>query len=404
MPISVAEVCTATTAYFIGGGRWFTPEGAYKLVRAGGGGAVWHGFCRCSAFDKAGSQWNFVGKEDGRHMSGTGEIKAIPHSEDDILALLDAHFPRSGRGLLLGRGDDCALLAPADLPRALTCDVFVENSHFRTRYFTPYELGWKALAVNVSDLASAGAEPEGFALGLTLTGRESGEWLDACFSGMADLAGRWHMALAGGDLARADLLHFSVTAWGCVEYADLRRGRARSGDMLFTCGEIGLARAGLLALENAGTPEDVARVRREYPVSCAAHLTPEPRVDFALALAQLAERSGAAERVGLMDLSDGPARDLPRLLDSRRTGLGADVDLPDSALHAEVRRFAGKQGENAAEFAFRGGEDYALIGTCPPELWPAVEALGARKLGEARPGGMTLNGRPWTAPGFDHFG
>lgn len=151
----------------------------------------------------------------------------IPRSEDDILSLLDAHFPRSGRGLLLGRGDDCALLAPAELPRALTCDVFVEDSHFRTRYFTPYELGWKALAVNVSDLASAGAEPEGFALGLTLTGRESGEWLDACFSGMADLAGRWNMALAGGDLARAGVLHFSVTAWGRVECADLRRSRAR---------------------------------------------------------------------------------------------------------------------------------------------------------------------------------
>ena len=333
-----------------------------------------------------------------------GERKMIPRSEDDILSLLDAHFPRSGRGLLLGRGDDCALLAPAELPRALTCDVFVEDSHFRTRYFTPYELGWKALAVNVSDLASAGAEPEGFALGLTLTGRESGEWLDACFSGMADLAGRWNMALAGGDLARAGVLHFSVTAWGRVECADLRRSRARAGDVIFACGEIGLARTGLLALENAGTPEDVARVRREYPASCAAHLAPEPRVEFALALAELAERSGAAVRMGLMDLSDGLARDLPRLLDSRRTGLGADIELPDAALHAEVLRFAGEQGESAARFAFRGGEDYALIGTWPPELEHALETLGARRLGEVRAGGMTLNGTPWTAPGFDHFG
>lgn len=90
-------------------------------------------------------------------------------------------------------------------------------------------------------------------------------------------------------------------------------------DVIFACGEIGLARTGLLALENAGTPEDVARVRREYPASCAAHLAPEPRVEFALALAELAERSGAAVRMGLMDLSDGLARDLPRLLDSRRT-------------------------------------------------------------------------------------
>ena len=341
----------------------------------------------------------------GKSMSvSVGERKMIPRGEDDILSLLDAHFPRSGKGLLLGRGDDCALLAPAALPRALTCDVFVEDSHFRTRYFTPYELGWKALAVNVSDLAAAGAEPEGFSLGLTLTGREYAEWLDACFSGMADLAGRWNMALAGGDLARAGVLHFSVTAWGRVLYADLRRGRAHTGDMIFACGEIGLARTGLLALESAGTPEDVARVRREYPASCAAHLMPEPRVEFALALAELAERNGAAGRMGLMDLSDGLARDLPRLLDSRRTGLGADIELPEAALRDEVRRFAGEQGESAAEFAFRGGEDYALIGTCPPQLWPAVEALGVRRLGEVRAGGMTLNGTPWTAPGFDHFG
>lgn len=119
-------------------------------------------------------------------------------------------------------------------------------------------------------------------------------------------------------------------------------------DVIFACGEIGLARTGLLALENAGTPEDVARVRREYPASCAAHLAPEPRVEFALALAELAERSGAAVRMGLMDLSDGLARDLPRLLDSRRTGLGADIELPDAALHAEVLRFAGEQAESAA--------------------------------------------------------
>ena len=93
-----------------------------------------------------------------------------------------------------------------------------------------------------------------------------------------------------------------------------------------------------------------------------------------------------------------------RLLDSRRTGLGADIELPDAALHAEVLRFAGEQGESAARFAFRGGEDYALIGTCPPELEHALETLGARRLGEVRAGGMTLNGTPWTASGFDHFG
>lgn len=327
----------------------------------------------------------------------------IPHSEDDILALLDAHFPRSGRGLLLGRGDDCALLAPEAQPRAITCDIFAEDAHFRTRYFSPYDLGWKSLAVNVSDLASAGAVPEAFALGLTLKGGEDVRWLDSCFSGMADLASRWHMALAGGDLSRSALLHFSITAWGVVEHGDLRRGRARAGDMLFVYGETGLARVGLFALEGAETPEALDLVRQRYPAACAAHLRPEPKVEFGLALAELAEKENASKRVGLMDLSDGLARDLPRLLDSAASGLGADITLYAENLHTEVRAFAEEQGEAAESFAFRGGEDYALLGSCPPSLLASVEKLGARILGEIRPGLLKLNGTPWTAPGFDHF-
>lgn len=327
----------------------------------------------------------------------------IPHSEDDILALLDAHFPRSGRGLLLGRGDDCALLAPEAQPRALTCDIFAEDAHFRTRYFSPYDLGWKSLAVNVSDLASAGAVPEAFALGLTLKGGEDVRWLDSCFSGMADLASRWHMALAGGDLSRSALLHFSITAWGVVEHGDLRRGRARAGDMLFVYGE---TRSGARRSVCSGRSGNAGGPRSCPPALPGSLRGPSAAGTEGGIWIGAGGTGGKGRRVGSRR-TDGSfrrlARDLPRLLNSAASGLGADITLPAEALHAEVRAFAEDRGEDAESFAFRGGEDYTLLGSCPPSLLASVEKLGARILGEIRPGALKLNGTPWTSPGFDHF-
>ena len=195
-----------------------------------------------------------------------------PRSEDDILALLAEHFPVLHPDLLVGRGDDCAVLRPGG-PLAVTCDVFVEDVHFRRRYFSAADIGHKALAVNLSDVASAGARPTGFMLGLTLTGREDETWLHGLAEGMAALARRWGVGLAGGDLARATGLHLCVTAWGELP-ADLvhglRRARAREGDVVFMLGSLGLARVGLSLLEAAVGPDEAAAVRAAWPAACAA--------------------------------------------------------------------------------------------------------------------------------------
>lgn len=324
-----------------------------------------------------------------------------PRSEDDILALLAEHFPVRHPDLLVGRGDDCAVLRPGG-PLAVTCDVFAEDVHFRRRYFSAADIGHKALAVNLSDVASAGARPAGFVLGLTLTGCEDETWLHGMAEGMAALARRWGVALAGGDLARADALHLCVTAWGELP-ADLphglRRGRAREGDVVYAVGNLGLARVGLSVLEAAAGPEDMAVVRAAWPVACAAHLRPEPLVAEGTLVAQLA--AGDPERYSLMDVSDGLARDLPRLLD----GLGAVLDLPPDSLPDEVRRYAGEHGLDAARFAFEGGEDYALAGTCPPGHWPGLKRIlpSARRLGVVTGRDMVLNGARRTGGGFDHF-
>ena len=110
-----------------------------------------------------------------------------------------------------------------------------------------------------------------------------------------------------------------------------------------------------------------------------------------------------------MDVSDGLARDLPRLLNSRKSGLGADICLDEGGLHPEILSYCGQVGQNAASFAFDGGEDYAFAGTCPAEAWAELEALlssfsvPTAKLGTVRKGALTLNASPIASAGFDHF-
>ena len=123
-----------------------------------------------------------------------------PGSEDDILKRLSLHFPDTPETLLIGRGDDCAMLRPGG-PLCVSNDLFLEDVHFRRSYFTPEDVGYKALAVNISDLAACGARPQAFTLGLGLPDDVDVAWLDAFFAGMADAARPWRMALAGGDLS-----------------------------------------------------------------------------------------------------------------------------------------------------------------------------------------------------------
>lgn len=332
-------------------------------------------------------------------------------SEDDILGLVGRFFPAEHPSLLLGRGDDCAVLRPGG-PLAVTTDVFAEDAHFRRRYFTPFDTGFKAVAVNVSDVGASGAVPTGLSVGLTLTGKEDEAWLSGFCEGMKALCDRFSLALSGGDLARSSLLNICVTAWGELPEElprGLRRGVAQEGDVVFLVGEAGLARLGLTLLEAATSSQECAEVKEAWPCACAAHLRPFPLAEEGVRAGRFAVRHGATERIGLMDVSDGLARDLPRLLASRQSGLGADIVLTDDMLPEEVLRHASRSGISAADFAFEGGEDYALLGTCPEALWPELSpalASGGRRallLGRVCRGPVTLNGQKPASAGFDHF-
>lgn len=313
-------------------------------------------------------------------------------SEDAYLALIDRFFPAQHQDVLLGRGDDCAVLrCPSSL--CLSTDLFLENVHFRRSYFAPEDIGYKALAVNLSDIAAMGAEPLGFALNLMIPDSlEDAFWI-GFFQGMAVLADAHGLYLAGGDLSRSDCLGVAVTIWGAqVEGGRLlRRGQGRPGDILFVVGELGLARTGLALLEK--NPDQAAN----FPAAVQAHLRPIPRLQEGRTLAMMPLVRG------LMDVSDGLIRDLPRFLGP---GLGCRLNVGPDALHPEVLRFAAKQNKDPLIWALQGGEDYALLGASAPDQWPAMQRMWpqACHLGVIlNDYGLFLRDNVMQCKGFDHF-
>ncbi|MDO5536110.1 MAG: thiamine-phosphate kinase [Desulfovibrionaceae bacterium] len=331
-------------------------------------------------------------------------------SEDDILNTLGRYFPmRRHQGVLLSRGDDCALLAP-DRALAVSSDLFLQDVHFRMEYATAEEIGHKALACNISDLAACGTRPLAFTLNLGLPSSVEAGWLNEFFGGMGSLASRYNITLVGGDLSRTDRLQVSITVFGEVvgEGGFLSRGGSMPGDVIFVVGTLGLARVGLQVMEKDGR-----EAMRAWPKACKALLVPEPRVDAGLMLA----RAGMNSRPpALMDVSDGLARDLPRLLGlsgeesvraSEGPGFGAELLIPAGLLHREVVDWCRQNGRNPVHEAILGGDEYALLGSCAPDMLPALHAAIPEfwEIGVVTDTGVIYcnNERIDGLKGFDHF-
>lgn len=323
-------------------------------------------------------------------------------SEDAILTCIDKYFSSSHPGILLGRGDDCAIFQ-AGAKICASTDLFLEGTHFRRAYFEPGEIGHKALAVNISDLAAMGARPVAFQLALGLPEWTDMPWLEQFLRGMAALADSEGIALSGGDLSLASSLQIAITVFGQRQDSCnlLARGGSMPGDAIFIVGKLGLARTGLNEMELCGRD-----ALRDWPEACAALLAPKPQTAAGLMLARAAYN---ARPPALMDVSDGLGRDLPRLLGhtGNKTGLGAWLNPPQAVLQTEVKRHAEDLGLDPWIETYLGGEDYALLGACASDM---VGALHAAIPGFCRIGEVTDTGRIYLwdhdmtgFSGFDHF-
>ena len=319
-------------------------------------------------------------------------------SEFDLIA---RYFARPTPQAVLGPGDDCALLAPAPgMELAITTDMLVEGTHFLPDT-DPRRLGWKTLAVNISDLAAMGARPRWVLLAGSLPAADEA-WLAAFADGLFACAKRFNVDLVGGDTTRG-ARNFCVTALGEVPLGTaLRRDRAHAGDDVWVSGQPGLAALGLAALlGQCALPEALA-------ARCRAALEqPLPRVELGLALRE----EGLAHAA--IDVSDGLLADLGHIAERSHLAIEVSVlQLP--------RLPAGVDPLRAQRCQVAGGDDYELAFTASPEHRTALAALAARldlplwRIGWTRatdattPIGVALldaDGKalPLTHTGFDHF-
>jgi thiamine-monophosphate kinase len=277
--------------------------------------------------------------------------------------------PKLGEGVVLGIGDDAAVLrAPRGEDLVMTVDAVVEGVHF-DRAFSAEEVGEKALAVNLSDLAAMGARPLWALCALGTPRSERASRLAAVGRGLARCARAYRVALVGGNVTRASELSLTVTVVGAVARGRLiTRQGGKPGDRLLVSGTLGDAAAGQLA----GAPPSLVRRQRR----------PRPRLALGQALA-------GCVRAGL-DVSDGFLQDLGHLCET--DGLGALVRLEALPLSSAYRRLHARS-RRPFERALSGGEDYELLVAVAPARVGAARAL-ARKVGvpltavgELTPGG-----------------
>lgn len=294
----------------------------------------------------------------------------------------------------VGVGDDAAVLAVTPGRQlVVTTDVLVEGRHFAASLSTPEDWGWKAVAVNLSDLAAMGAEPRYVVLALTVPADTAVATLDGLYAGIVAACSRFGVAVVGGDLSLGPVLSVAVTAMGEAERVCTRAG-AQPGDRLAVTGPLGAAAAGLALLERA---DDAARsILEAHPGLAAAHRRPWPELAAGIRLARL----GAT---ALIDVSDGLAGDALHL--AERSGVGVEVRATAVPLAAGVPEAARLLGVDPVDLTLGGGEDFALAAALPRH----VDVPGVLDCGSflADPEVRVCRGREGTTPlrgiSYDHF-
>lgn len=300
--------------------------------------------------------------------------------------------------LLVDTGDDTAAWQAEAATELATTDTVVEGIHF-TRATTPWrDLGWKALAANISDIAAMGGQPLYALITLGLPPETAVAAIEELYRGLLDIGNRYGAAIVGGDLVRAPVLFVTVALTGLRAGPPLRRDTARPGDQVAVTGRLGNSGGGLkLLLAGQDTPERAA----DFLIQ--AHRRPEP----AVAAGQILAQAGV---LTAMDVSDGLADDLSKLC--LASGVAARIYAGRMPIHPLLR--TAFPGESLA-LALHGGEDYVLLFTAPPAVMAKTMPLldkGAAVIGEVTAGpagqvtlvdtegGAAVIGRA----GWDHFG
>lgn len=270
----------------------------------------------------------------------------------------------------VGIGDDCAVIPwQHETSLLVTTDMLIEDIHFLRKRILPQDLGYKSLAVNLSDIAAMGGKPSSAYLSLGIPPDIEVEWLDEFFVGLSELAQRWEVKLLGGDTTRSPgPLVINVAVLGQMENQHIKyRFGAQTGDIIAVTGHLGDSAGGLMILlEDRPLDEDALALLQ-------IHHRPSPGLAEGAWLA----RFDAVH--AMMDVSDGIDSDLQRIME--RSRCGARIFLEQLPLSAELRRAAARYNWKALELAAAGGEDYCLLVAIAPEAFPEIQGKFQERFG-----------------------
>ena len=287
---------------------------------------------------------------------------------------------------LLGPGDDAAVIAAPDGRVVAATDVLVEGVHFRFDWSTPEQVGRKAAAVNLVDIAAMGAVPTSLLVGLAAPAATAVSVVRALADGLWREAGEVRAGIVGGDMVGAERLVISVTVLGDLQGREpVTRAGARQGDVIALCGRLGWAAAGLAVL---------GRGFRSPAAVVNAHRVPEPPY-------HAGPQAAVAGATAMIDVSDGLLADLGHV--AAASGVAIDVRSANLPVHQRLLDVSSALGADPMQWVLTGGEDYALVAAFPsarsvPDGWSVIGLVDAGS-------GVLVDGRPYEGhdPGWQHW-
>ena len=328
--------------------------------------------------------------------------------ERGIIAALAARMP-SGPLTAVGIGDDAAVVGAPSGSVVAAVDLLLEGQHFLLSWSSGYDVGVKAAARSLADIAAMGAVPTALLVALAAPGALPARWALDLADGLAFEASRAGAGVVGGDTARADKVLLSVTALGDLAgRPPVRRAGAAPGDVVAVAGPLGHSAAGhalLAAGARPGAAADAEAAPRALAGLLAAHLRPAPAY-------QAGPEAALLGATAMIDVSDGLLADLGHVaaasdvwidIDSSRLALGDPLAAAAAAVSSLSRtRASGSPRSLPLQWALTGGEDHSLAATFPPSasLPPRWRVIGAARSGS----GVTVDGKPYQgSPGWEHF-
>jgi thiamine-monophosphate kinase len=292
-----------------------------------------------------------------------GTLKDI--GEFGLIARITDGLADNSPGVVVGAGDDAAVVVAADGRVVITVDMVVEGKHFRQDWSTPIDVGRKAAAASLADVAAMGARPTSLVVGFGAPADLPVAWAVACTAGLREEAAQVGAVLVGGDVVESPQIVISVTALGDLEgRAPVLRSGARPGDLVAVAGRIGWSAAGLALL---------SRGFRSPKVLVDAHRFPQPPYGAGIAAAD-------AGATSMIDVSDGLVADARHVAEA--SGVTIDIDTSGWEIPDPMQAAAAAYNVNPIEWMLSGGEDHALLATFPagaslPDGFTIVGAVSA---------------------------